>query len=182
MKTHLITIVLIGLLIVSCECNDDETQSSAGIEIYRTDTTYFHDIQKDYTTLDLDTIALEDTPLLRYEDLIKYDTSSHKLTMGFSHDSLKINTFFENFDVQYGSMFMVTLDNDPIYCGWFWSGHISRPCNWVYILEPVYELDSLEDNEIIIGFNYNSDYWQKYPDPRLDPRIIERLAKDGKIE
>ncbi|MEN8229181.1 MAG: hypothetical protein ABFS38_13565 [Bacteroidota bacterium] len=180
MKTHLTIPVLIGLLLISCDCNDDDIQPNAGFEIFRVDTPYFHDIQKDYSTLDLDTIALEETPLLRYDDILKYDTGSHKLTLGISHDSLKIMEL--SFDEKYSSMFMVTLDNDPIYCGWFWNGGFSRPVNWVYIDEPHYEIDSLEDNEIDIKFHYQSDYWQKDPDPRLNPRIFERLAKDGKIE
>jgi hypothetical protein len=70
----------------------------------------------------------------------------------------------------------------PNPAGNFVNGFWSMPCNWVYILEPIYQSDSLEDNEVIISFHYNSDYWQKYPDPRLDPRIVERLKADRKIE
>ena len=152
----------------------------AGFEIYKVDTTYIHVSHNDYSTLDLDTFPIKDTPILRYEDLIKYDTGSHKLTIGISHDSLKIEVsdVYHNF----GSMFMVTLDNEPIYCGWFVPIFWSNPCNWVYIEEPYYEFDSLEDNEVVISFQYESERWHKYPDPRLDPRIVERLARDGKIE
>jgi hypothetical protein len=180
MKTNLIIVYLIGLLILSCEKDSKDDSKGAGFEIYRVDTTYLHNIHKDYSTLDLDTFILEDAPILRYEDLLKYDTAKHKLTIGISHDSLKIEV--SDFDHNFGSMFMVTLDKEPIYCGWFVGGFWSMPCNWVYILEPIYESDSLEDDEVIISFHYNSDYWQKNPDPRLDPRIIERLSADGKIE
>ncbi len=166
---------------ISCDCNEDDTQPGAGFEIYKVDTTYFHYSNNDYSTLDLDTIALEDTPVLRYEDLFKYDTGSHKLTLVISHDSLKI-TWSSDVYHNFGSMFMVTLDAEPIYCGWFVPGSWSNPCNWVYIREPYYEFDSLEDNEAVMSFRYESEFWQKYPDPRLDPRIVERLAKDGKIE
>ena len=182
MKTQLTIIGLIGILIISCEKdnNDNHSNNNDGFEIFRVDTTYLHNIHMDYSTLDLDTLVLEDSPILRYEDIMKYDTTKHKLAIGISHDSIKIvNTTFEG---RYGSMFMVTLDKVPIYCGWFWSGMYSNPCNWVYIKEPHYEVDSLEDNEVIISFHYNRDYWQKYPDPRLDPRIVERLIADGKIE
>ncbi len=181
MKTHLTILVLIGFLIISCECNNDDIQPGAGFEIYKVDTTYFHDSNIDNSTLDLDTFALKDTPILRYEDLIKYDTSSHKLTIGISHDSLTIK-WSSNAYINFGSMFMVTLDKEPIYCGWFWSVSNSKLCNWVHIEEPYYEFDSLEENEVVMSFRYESERWQKYPDPRLDPRIVERLAKDGKIE
>ncbi len=178
MKTHLI-IIVIGILMISCDCNNDEVQPGAGFEIFRVDTTYFHDIHMDYSTLDLDTLVLEDAPILRYEDLMKYDTATHKLTIGISHDTFKIEAL--DFHHNFGSMFVVAVDKEPIYCGWFVAGFWSMPCNWVYILEPIYQSDSLEDNEVIISFHYNSDFWQKYPDPRLDPRIVERLVKDGKI-
>lgn len=181
MKSHLTILLSIGLLILSCECNKDDVQPGTGFEIYRVDTTYHHDRNTDYSTLDLDTFTLENTPILRYEDLIKYDTGSQKLTIGISHDSLKIpwsSNYYQNF----GSMFMVTLDEEPIYCGWFVSRHWSIPCNWVHIEEPYYEFDSLEDNEVVISFRYESERWQKKPDPRLDPRIVERLKADGKIE
>ncbi len=181
MKTHLTILVLIVLQMISCDCNNDDIRSGTGFEIYRVDTTYHHYSNNDYSTLDLDTIGLEDTPILRYEDLIKYDTGSHKLTIGISHDSLMI-TRSSNYYQNFGSMFMVTLDTEPIYGGWFVPGFWSIPCNWVYIREPYYEFDSLEDNEVVISFRYESELCQKYPDPRLDPRIVERLKADGKIE
>ena len=180
MKTHL-TILVISILIISCDCNNDEVQPGAGFEIYRVDTTYLHHSSYDYSTLDLDTFEIRDTPILRYEDLIKYDTASHKLTIGISHDSIVI-TWSSNSDQNFGSMFMVTLDTEPIYCGWFVPLGWSNPCNWVHINEPYYEFDSLEDNEVVISFQYESERWHKNPDPRLDPRIVERLKADGKIE
>ena len=181
MKANLIMVALIGLLLISCEKDKNGNNSGAGFEIYKVDTIYHHYPNNDYSTLDLDTIALKDTPILRYEDLIKYDTGSHKLTIGISHDSLKI-IWSSNSDKNFGSMFMVTLDEEPIYCGWFVPGNWSNPCNWVHIIEPYYEFDSLEDNEVIISFRYESERWQKSPDPRLDPRIVERLSADSKIE
>ena len=79
MKTNLTIIFLIGFLIISCEKdNNGNSPNTDGFEIYRTKTTYRHEINKDYSIVDLDTIVLEDTPILRYDDLIKYDTITHK--------------------------------------------------------------------------------------------------------
>lgn len=169
--------ILIGLLIISCDCNEDDIQPGSGFEIYRTETDYPHHVNQDYSLVDLDTIQLKDDPVLKYDDVISYDTVLHKLTLGISHDSVVVinpQSIFSN-------TFVVTVDNEPIYLGWFRSLISSIPVHWVYIWEPLYELDSLKDNEIIINFHY-LDYWQKNPDPRLDPRIVERLARDGKIE
>ena len=126
----------------------------------------------DYGTVDFDTILLLDTPILRYNDLKKYDTLTHKLTLGISHDSLKIGDASV-----YGRMFVVTIDQEPIYCGFKWPVISSIPCNWVYIEEPYEDLDNLNNNEIVISFSS-----EQYIDPRLDRRIVDRLKQDGKIK
>jgi len=171
MTTHL-TIFVIGLLLISCDCNNNEVQLGAGFEIYKVDTTYIHRSHYDYSLLDLDTFALEEAPILRYEDLLKYDMGLHKMTLGISHDSLTIK-WSSNPYINFGSMFMVTLDEEPIYCGWFTSGHWSNPCNWVHIKAPYYEFDSLEDNEVVISFRYESERWHKTPTRGLIPESLK---------
>jgi hypothetical protein len=101
-----------------------------------------------------------------------YDTVQHKLTLDISHDSLKIGVANV-----YGRMFVVTIDSEPVYCGFKWPVISSVPCSWVYIAEPYYELDSLNDKEIVISFS-----GQQQNDPRLDDRIVSRLKKDKKIQ
>jgi hypothetical protein len=168
-----IILVLICLLIVSCEnTNDIKVGVGEEFEIYLSKTPYSYSLQKNYSTMNLDTVALLEDPILRYKDLSSYNTLSHKLTLAISHDSLKIGKAGV-----YGRMFVVTIDKKPIYCGFKWPVISSIPCNWVYIEEPYKELDNLKDNEIVISFNN-----QLYPDPRVDKRIIERLKKDRKIK
>lgn len=157
---------------MSCEMeNASNYKAGEGFEIYRTQTPYFSDLYTDYSKTDFDTILMEDSPILRYKDLLSYDTANHKLTLSISHDSIK----FENLSV-YGTMFIVTMDKTPVYCGFYWPVISSVPCNWVYIQEPYYELDNLEDNEIVISFSS-----LQHNDPRLDDVIVERLKKDNKI-
>ncbi|MCK4661617.1 MAG: hypothetical protein KAT68_02025 [Bacteroidales bacterium] len=174
MKIKLTITVLICLLIMSCEKdnNDNKIEIGNGFEIYLTVTPYSHNLYKDYSIIDFDTILLSDTPILRYNDLEKYDTITHKLTLGISHDSLKIG------DAEvYGRMFVVTIDMNPIYCGFKWPVISSIPCNWVFIEEPYEDLDNLNDNEIVISF-----VSEEYADPRLDKRIVDRWKTDGKIK
>ena len=173
MKTKLILTVLISLLIMSCEKDGNKSFAiGEGFEIYFTETYYIHNLEMDYGTVDFDTILLLDTPILRYNDLKKYDTLTHKLTLGISHDSLKIGDASV-----YGRMFVVTIDQEPIYCGFKWPVISSIPCNWVYIEEPYEDLDNLNNNEIVISFSS-----EQYIDPRLDRRIVDRLKQDGKIK
>ena len=172
MKTFLIISVLIGFLILSCENNpENDFTLGEGFEMYLTEIPYSHNLYMDYGTIDFDTIVFSKTPILRYNDLIKYDTITHKLTLRISHDSLRIGDAGV-----YGRMFVVTIDKNPIYCGFKWPVISSVPCNWVYIEEPYIELDNLKDNELILSFSSES-----YADPRNDKRIVDRLMQDGKI-
>ena len=164
--------LLIGLLIIACERSEDKSYAMGeGFEIYLSETPYSHNLYMDYSMVDFDTIKLSDIPILRYNDLKKYDITTHKLTLGISHDSLKIGDAGV-----YGRMFVVTIDKNPIYCGFKWPVLSSVPCNWVFIEEPFEELDNLQDNELVISFSSEA-----YPDPRADVRIINRLSRDGKI-
>jgi len=174
MKTKLLLVTALALLlmaVVSCT-KDNKYDIGEGFEIYLTVTPYADKMNLDYSTVDFDTILLEETPILRYNNLVSYDTIHHKLTLTFSHDSLKIGDAGV-----YGRMFVVTIDSEPIYCGFKWPVMSSVMCNWVFIEEPFTELDNLNDNEIVITYVSN-----EYPDPRMDNRILDRLKADGKIE
>ncbi|MGD9993289.1 MAG: hypothetical protein AB7S69_08315 [Salinivirgaceae bacterium] len=172
MKNFISPILLVCLLAGSCDKdNNSDFNLGEGIEIYRTQTPYYANLDQDYSQVDFDTILLENTPVLRYNHLLKYDTANHKLTLAVSHDSLKIGVA-----TVYGRMFVLTIDKEPVYCGFYWPLISSIPCPWVFIVEPYYELDGLADNEIMIRFNS-----QHYSDPRLDSRLLERLKKDNKL-
>ena len=163
--------VLISFLIISCD-NTNDIKIGNGLEIYLTKTAYSSNLQKDYSSMSLDTVALLPEPILMYKDILSYDTLAHKLTLAISHDSLKIGQASV-----YGRMFIVTIDKKPIYCGFKWPVISSVPCNWIYIEEPYEALDNLKNNEIVISFQTN-----QYTDPRNDKRIIDRLKKDGKLK
>ena len=171
MKTKFIMAVLISFLIISCD-NTNDIKIGNGLEIYLTKTAYSSNLQKDYSSMSLDTVALLPEPILMYKDILSYDTLAHKLTLAISHDSLKIGQASV-----YGRMFIVTIDKKPIYCGFKWPVISSVPCNWIYIEEPYEALDNLKNNEIVISFQTN-----QYTDPRNDKRIIDRLKKDGKLK
>ena len=174
MKTKLTIATLICVIFMSCEKNNDDnnTELGNGFEIYLTEKPYADNLETDYSLVDFDTITLSAEPILKYDDLISYDTTNHKLTLGISHDSLK----FGDVGV-YGRMFVVTVDKEPIYCGFKWTVISSVPCNWIFIAEPYEELDNLNDKEIVLSYLN-----EKAKDPRLDKKIIDRLEKDGKIK
>lgn len=123
-RTLIITLICTNLL--SCETDPERTvEIGNGIEIYLTETPYTNQLDIDYSTMDFDTIVLSDIPVLRYNDIQNYDTVSHKVTLGISHDQLNIGDAGV-----YGRMFVVTVDKQPIYCGFKWPVISSVPCNW----------------------------------------------------
>ena len=174
MNKQITILGIIMLSLISCSKNEGITKVDIGhgVEIYLTATPMSCNLQLDYSTVDLDTILLSAVPMLRYNDLLKYDTITHQITLGITHDSLHIG----NAGV-YGRMFVVTVDKEPIYCGFNWSVYSSVGCNWVFIEEPFEELDHLPDNEIRISINSGA-----HNDPRLDRRIVDRLIDDGRIK
>jgi hypothetical protein len=173
MTIRILITTIICLKLLSCETGPERTvEIGNGIEIFLTETPYTNQLDINYSTMDFDTIVLSDIPMLRYNDIQYYDTLSHKVTLGVSHDRLNIGDAGI-----YGRMFVVTVDKQPIYCGFKWPVISSVPCNWVSIQEPIVELDQLKDNEIVISFAQGGQ-----TDPRMDTRLIDRLKADGKIE
>ena len=166
----LILLVVSFLILTSCERMRYDV--GEGFEIYLTETPYAARYDIDYAKISFDTIALQSTPILRYSDLVKYDTLDHTLTLRISHDSLRIGEAGV-----YGRMFVVTIDRQPVYCGFKWSVNSSVGCQWVFIEEPYEVLDNLADNEIVISCCSTVN-----PDPRRNRRIMDRLKADRKIE
>ena len=177
MRTKFIFAFLIVTFILSCKKENEfiMVPNNNGFEIYMTVKPHTNNLKVDYSKVDFDTIVLYDKPIIRYQDLISYDTIKHILKLGISHDSLDFHVAVT------GRMFVLTIDKIPIYCGFLWPVTSSIPCNWVYILEPHESLDHLNDNEIVISFMSTINK-EPAKDPRLDKRIIDRLTKDKKIK
>ncbi|MFA6403390.1 MAG: hypothetical protein WCX31_17470 [Salinivirgaceae bacterium] len=174
MKNKLVIPLLISLAVISCKKEIEEINYPIGdgFEIYSTKTPYSYYDSADYSMIDLDTILISDTPILRYNDLKKYDTTNHILSLRIS------DACFISFDTIPRQMFVVTINKEPIYFGFKRYVKappyvIAPPINWVYIDIP---LDQ-SSNDIIISF-----IGEEYSDPRLDKRIVDRLIVDGKIE
>jgi hypothetical protein len=173
MNVTSILIFLISSIVLGCTDTSSNlsTEIGEGIEIYLTKSAKANDYNIDYDKLRLDTFTLQDIPVLKYGDIIKYNPSSHTMTLRFSSDNLEV-------DIRsvYGSMFIVTLDKKPIYCGFFWPLISSATCSHVFILENWPDPDGKFSKKIIFNFSNISSQ-----DPRNDARIIERLKKDGKL-
>lgn len=159
--------------------NSDDKPDDAkgeGLCIYPTEVEYTSDLS--YQNFDIESAPIMDHPIISYDDIISYDTTSHILNLTYSRDSLKRK--IGQIGV-YGEPFLVTLDLTKIYGGWFWTPISSITCHWVAI-EPDDLFDSLATNEIRIKLGYPTEDHFMGDDPRNNPQIMNRLVLDGKAK
>ena len=147
-----------------------------GLCIYPTIVEHTADLT--YQNFDIENVPLLNKPIISYDDIICYDTTSHIVTLTYSRDSL-INKLGQ-IDV-YGNPFLVTLDSSKIYGGWFWTPVSSIPCHWV-VIEPNSLFDTLKTNEIRIKLGYPDENEFMGEDPRNNKEIFDSLILDGKVK
>jgi hypothetical protein len=174
--TILLVLSLITLIQVSCidESNVDSIDKD-DFEIYITKDLIHYDYRVDYSSFNLDTIPLAETPFLTMEGIKSYDTVNHIINLKES----KYILIYPSPSV-YGQMFVLTIDKTPVYCGFFWSNFSSVLCNWIFIEEPN-EYNGLSENQIQINAGYPNFSHFHGIDPREDPLIISAFAKYGKL-
>ena len=96
-KNYLIvSILLIFLIIIIHSCTiskdnpfsgNDQEESGEGLCLYPTEVEITPDLT--YQNFDIETAPLKGDPVIRYDDIISYDITSHILLLTFSRDSLK---------------------------------------------------------------------------------------------
>jgi hypothetical protein len=181
----LLWFIITGLFFSFTCCNDNivsSSNSNEGLCIYATKININSDLS--YQNIDLEKAELIGEPIISYNHIILYDTSNHVLTLSFSQDSLKKRiaqiSAYNDINAIYGMPYIVTLDHEKIYGGWFWSPVSSIPCHSVVILLDTVS-DALKINEIKIQLGYPDENQFKGIDPRNNKKIIERLIKDQKL-
>jgi hypothetical protein len=168
--------LILTLALLCCRCGEntaapDPSPPGVGLRIYAANVAHTGDLS--YQHFDVDTVTLSDTPLIAYDEILTYDTAGHVLTLTMPRDSVLVPGMSV-----YGSAFVVTLDGDRLYGGFFWMSFSSIPC---YV--PIILLDTLFNpllpNQIRIARNY-ADPDTTSPDPRHNAALFARLAADGK--
>lgn len=174
-----IAILIFTILFLTFCSKDDENdfKPGEGIEFYSAQYRFPYSYGINYDSIILDTINLQLNAFIYYNDIIRYDTLNHIIDLSFPYDSIS----FCNVGV-YGQLFVVTLDSDPVYCGFLWSGYSSVPCHWVAMYEPIEELHDLQKNQIKISLGYPNGEHFHGNDPRNNKEIFRRLLKDGKVK
>jgi hypothetical protein len=162
------------LVFFICSCHKEDIQKhniGQGFEIYIPKKDIHSIWGADYSTFNIDTIKLQEIPVLRYDDILKYDTANHTITLPFSKNQL----LFKSTSV-HGNMFVATLDKKPIYCGFYWPSISSVPTTWVNIFDVNFPPENATEKKVVIDFTS-----PKQKDPRKNDTLIARLKQDSKI-
>ncbi|MGK9370165.1 hypothetical protein ACSSWA_14805 [Melioribacter sp. Ez-97] len=182
----LLWFIITGLFFSFTCCKDNivsSSNSNEGLCIYATKININSDLS--YQNIDLEKAELIGEPIISYNHIILYDTSNHVLTLSFSQDSLKKRiaqmSAYDNVIGMYGMPFIVTLDHEKIYGGWFWLPVSSIHCHSIVILLDTVSY-ALKINEIKIQLGYTDENQFKGTDPRNNRKIIYRLIKDKKVK
>ena len=161
------------ILITGCSKNMQQTdwKIGEGMEFYITESPVSHSYSVDYSKLDLDLISLEDTPVIRYNDIKKYFKKDHTLELNITNDKILFGQTGIN-----GKMFVVTLDKNPVYCGFYWPVYSSAICNYVFLQFPLLT-DGMQTSDKINLILANTGV----PDPRAHSGLMDRLKADDKL-
>ena len=171
MKTRNLLFLSIIALVLQFPAFAVETPDSlcSAYEIYVTKNRISYNFQTDYSTINLDTIELNDTPFLTSNEIESYDTVNHIINLKIPVDSLD----FSDTPV-YGQMFVVLVNKESVYCGFFWSAISSVPCQWIYMEDPNGPI-GLNDFQIKLSAGYPNQSFFLGNDPRNAPKVFEAL-------
>ncbi len=175
-----LSVLIVLLFLIHCDRIPDNRLNPAinceGLCIYLTEVEITSDLT--YQTFDVENAPLLGDPVIAYKDIISYWIELHVIQLSYSRDSLlsKIQPVSV-----YGKPFIVTLDGEKLYGGWFWTGVSSIPCHSVMIVVEGIP-DSLKDNEIRIELGGPNENYFIGIDPRTNQNIIDRLTEDEKAK
>jgi hypothetical protein len=170
------TVIVILLFEVPSLANEKlDSLNHSTFEIFVTKYAVRYNSLIDYSKINLDTIQLRDTPFLTYNEIESYDSSSHIINLKIPIDSLD----FPFINV-HGHMFVVLVNSDPVYCGFFWTLASSISCRWIVILDSN-ELNGLTKTQIQISAGYPDKTWFTGVDPRNSPVIISDFEQNGML-
>jgi len=124
----------------------------------------------------INALDLETEPFITYNEIQTYDTSKHILELTINH------ALIENRINNYGKQFVASLDDKRQYSGLLVPITSSMIYPTITIIQPYFDLDSLQSNQIKISLGYPNCSYFDSEDLRLTNDIVNRLKKDNKIK
>ncbi len=127
--------------------------------------------------IDLAELALQETPLISIDHIVSYDGTDHSIELT-QEGYARIQELFPTAVWVSGTPFVVTVGDERIYTGAFWSPFSSLSFDGVVIMQELSE----EQQQIQISLGYPGPDWFSGEDPRSDRRILTALSAAGKLK
>ena len=126
-------------------------------------------------TLPLASLALRFQPLLKLASVAYYGQSGHRLGLDAWYSGEYLVNSLPTLGTD-GVPFIVTVDEERIYLGAFFTGLSSEGFDG-----PVIIVEDVEQASFVIEPSYPGDGPVPEPDPRADPRLMELFSSAGKL-
>jgi hypothetical protein len=165
----IITLFVVGVF----ACNKDKITNDAHgkLEFYLISD---FDTLKNTFMIDISNVILADTPLIKYDDIVSYNSNEYAFKIS-NNAKLSVKNLKHSV---HGLAFAVVANNEKIYAGYFWSMYSSLSCDWIVVDPILVEIKS--EMQVKLGYP-GQFYHSSYTDNRNDNRIIEILKRDNKL-
>jgi hypothetical protein len=127
--------------------------------------------------MELDSLVLQEQPLLTSDDFASYQAGTHEIRLAPSTCQKLQQAFPSSIGVR-GVPFVVCVGSERVYAGAFWTPLSSMSYDGVVILQPC----MIQQETMRIELGYPSESFFTGRDPRSDPRILSVLGAAGKLE
>lgn len=171
---YLISLFCISSLLLLSNCHSStprpDFKPGQGVEIYLASHVNSFNPDIDYSKISIDTVQLQAQPFLAYNQIKSYHRANHTFVLTIPVSRLtgyqpRVN----------GHMFVVTIDKQPVYCGFVQPAISSFYVPWVMISDPM----MAQPAETVLKIYFNSPVQEK--DPRNHQILTQRLQQDGKL-
>jgi hypothetical protein len=129
------------------------------------------------SSLDLSEIKLQDEAIVSAQDIISYSRSTHQIELT-AEAYARIRQLYELRVRVNGLPFVVSVGDDRIYAGSFWTPVSSLSFDGVVVLQPF----DPDQRVLCIALGYPSPQFFAGQDPRSDERILRSLQAAGKLK
>lgn len=178
--TALFPLLLIPLLAGGCNSQNPATSARLNESGMLQESSFgLYLLAKDIPTnqiasVDLNTLELQDEPLISIDDIITYSQDTHEIQLTAEMmdriASLRPPTS--------GTPFVVCAGGERIYWGAFWPGYSSQSFDGI-VIDPIF---ASYKHSVQIQLGYPATGFYDGEDPRSDPRILDSLQKAKKLK
>jgi len=166
-KDSVFIIISFLILVILSSCEKYDSDITGDINFFLLDEYETEGIRG---VINDDGLVLHDEPIIFYGELLEYNSVNHSFTLD-PEASARINN-------QFGSAFAVSLEDEVIYTGYFWSGFSSAIVDWVVI--DLLEVEGSNKMNVKLGYPYMFE-GVTIPDNRNHNRLLSVFARDDKL-